>query len=110
MQKAPDELSEGPRDPREWIVRAERHKLQLPLRYRIEGQQDWSKGETLNLSESGVLFSSESLLEINTRLEITFQTSGTPLLRSSTHIAQVVRRTLNNWPETRPSYAARFHS
>ena len=109
MRKAPDELSEGSRDPRDWIPRAERHKLQLPLRYRIEGQQSWTKGETLNLSDSGILFSSESLLEINTRLEITFQTSGAPLLRSSTRRAQVVRRTLNNWPETRPAYAARFH-
>lgn len=93
-----------------WVERAERHALQIPLRYRLEGQQEWSPGETVNLSESGILFSSESLLEINDRLEITFQTSGTPLLSSSTRLARVVRRVLNNWPETRLAFGARFHS
>lgn len=93
-----------------WVERAERHALQIPLRYRLEGQKEWSPGETVNLSESGILFSSESLLEINDRLEITFQTTGVPLLSSSTRLARVVRRTLSNWPETRPAFGARFHS
>lgn len=93
-----------------WVERAERHALQIPLRYRLEGQKEWSPGETVNLSESGILFSSESLLEINDRLEITFQTTGVPLLSSSTRLARVVRRTLSNWPETRPAFGAKFHS
>ena len=95
---------------RPWVERAERHALQIPLRYRVRGEQEWSAGQTVNLSETGVLFASDSLLEINTRLEITFQTSGAPLLNSSTRMAQVVRRVLANWPETRPAFAARFHS
>lgn len=95
---------------RTWVERAERHALQIPLRYRLRGEQEWSPGETVNLSESGVLFASEAILELNDRLEITFQTSGTPLLNSSTRMAQVVRRVLANWPETRPAFAARFHS
>jgi hypothetical protein len=95
---------------RKWVERAARHALQIPLRYRLEGQQNWSPGEAINLSESGILFSSESMLEIDTRLEITFQSHGTPLLSSSTRLAQVVRRVLNNWPETRPAIGARFHS
>jgi hypothetical protein len=93
-----------------WVERAERHALQIPLRYRLEGQKEWSSGETINWSESGILFSSESLLEINDRVEITFQTTGVPLLSSSTRLARVVRRVLNNWPETRPAFGARFHS
>jgi hypothetical protein len=96
--------------PRTWVDRAHRHALQIPLRYRLRGEQEWSPGETVNLSETGVLFSSESMLELNDRLEITFQTSGTPLLNSSTRLALVVRRVLVNWPETRPAFAARFHS
>ncbi len=108
MQRSPGELTKETGGQREWVERAERHALQIPLRYRIEGQEDWSIGQTLNLSESGILFSSESMLEIDTRLEITFQTAGTPLLRSSTRLAQVVRRILNNWPETLPAFAARF--
>jgi len=92
------------------VERAQRHALQIPLRYRLEGQEEWSPGETVNLSETGILFSSNSLLEVNDRLEITFQTSGVPLLSSSTRLARVVRRVLNNWPETRPAFGARFHS
>lgn len=109
MERTPDEFSGERGQPRERVPRAERRALQIPLRYRIEGQEDWSKGETLNLSESGILFSSESPLEIDTRLEITFQTTGVPLLSSSTRLARVVRRVLNNWPETRPAVGARFH-
>lgn len=110
MERTPDESSAGADQSREWVERAQRRALQIPLRYRIEGQEEWSKGETLNLSETGILFSSESLLEIDTRLEITFQTTGVPLLSSSTRLARVVRRILNNWPETRPAVGARFRS
>lgn len=92
------------------VERAERHALQIPLRYRLEGQKEWSLGETVNLSESGILFSSDLLLEVNDRLEITFQTIGVPMLSSSTRLARVVRRVLSNWPETRPTFGARFHS
>lgn len=92
------------------IDRAERHELRIPLRFRLEGQEDWFTGETINMSESGLLFSSEEMIEVDTRLEITFQTSGNPLLKSSTRSAMVVRRTLASWPETRPVFAARFRS
>jgi PilZ domain len=108
MENTPDECAASQSRP--WVERAERHPLQIPLRYRIRGEQEWSTGQTVNLSETGVLFSSELLLEINDRLEITFQTSGPPLLNSSTRLAQVVRRVLVNWPETRPAFGARFHS
>jgi PilZ domain len=93
------------------IARATRHELRVPLRYRREGQGDWRPGETINMSQSGVLFSSNELLEIDARLEITFQTGdGNPLLERSTRHALVVRRTLNNWPETGLIFAARFCS
>jgi hypothetical protein len=108
METPPGEFSGETGTARARVARAERHALQIPLRYRIEGQKDWSMGETVNLSESGILFSSESLLEIDTRLEITFQTSGVPLLSSSTRLARVVRRILSNWPETRPTVGAMF--
>lgn len=90
------------------IARATRHELRVPLRYRLAGQEDWCAGETINMSESGVLFSSNELLEVDTRLEITFQTGANPLLERTTRQAMVVRRTLNNWPETRLIFGARF--
>ena len=88
--------------------RAERHALRIPLRYRLEGQKEWSSGETINMSETGVLFASGTMLDVDTRVEITFQTEGIPALRSSTRVAQVVRRTLISWPETQPVFGARF--
>ena len=90
--------------------RALRHELHIPLRYRLEGQQDWSPGETINMSESGLLFTSDQLLEINDRVQITFQKIDTPQIKSSTRLAKVVRRTLSNWPETRVKFGARFCS
>ena len=92
------------------VERAVRHELRIPLRYRLEGHQDWSQGESINMSESGILFSSNDMLEVDSRLEITFQTSGNPLLQSSTRQAMVVRRILANWPDTRLFFGARFRS
>lgn len=92
------------------MERAVRHELRIPLRYRLEGHEDWSQGESINMSESGILFSSNEMLEVDSRVEITFQTFGNPLLQSSTRQALVVRRTLANWPETRLIFGARFRS
>jgi PilZ domain-containing protein len=103
-----ESASQRAQRPELWIDRAVRHPLQIPLRYRLQGQQEWSRGETLNLSESGVLFCCEDLLEVNTRVEITFQTTDTPLLSSGTRSAQIVRRVLNTWPETQLQFGARF--
>lgn len=88
--------------------RAKRQEIRIPLRYRLAGQQHWFSGETVNVSESGILFSSNDLLEVDSRLEITFQTSSSPQLRSSTRAATVVRRVLSNWPETRMLFGIRF--
>lgn len=90
--------------------RATRHELHIPLRYRLEGQKGWSSGEAINMSESGLLFTSDQLLEIDDRVQITFQSIDTPQMTSSTRLARVVRRTLSNWPETRVRFGARFCS
>lgn len=102
------DLAEKRRKSAHLVPRAQRRELRLPIRYRQEGQKEWHLGETINISESGLLFSSDELLEVDARLEITFQTKGAPLLQSSTRIALVVRRVLSNWPETRPFFGAQF--
>lgn len=89
-------------------VRAVRHQLNIPLRYRLEGGQNWLPGEAINMSESGLLFSSNEMLEVDTRVQITFQSAGTPMVQSSTRLARVVRRMLSNWPETRVLFGAKF--
>ncbi len=91
-------------------ARAVRHELNIPLRYRLEGQEDWAAGEAINMSESGLLFTSDQLLEIDSKVQITFQSIDTPQVKSSTRLARVVRRTLSNWPETRVKFGARFCS
>jgi len=97
-------------EPRNSSDRAMRHELNIPLRYRLEGQENWAVGEAINMSESGLLFSSDQLLEIDARVQITFQSIDTPQVKSSTRLARVVRRTLSNWPETRIRFGARFCS
>ncbi|HST78622.1 MAG TPA: PilZ domain-containing protein [Verrucomicrobiae bacterium] len=110
MKRLDQGAAASPCQGRTMIDRATRHALRVPLRYRLAGQEDWSMGETINMSVSGLLFSSDQLLEIDDSLEITFQTNGPLLLERSTRRALVVRRTLNNWPETRLIFAARFCS
>lgn len=97
-------------EPRKIVDRAERRQMRIPFRYRRPGNEEWSLGETLNISESGLLFSSNELLELDARLEITFQTSGEIILERSTRGAAVVRRILSNWPETQLLFGARFVS
>lgn len=99
---------EAPRQSRALVDRAMRHDLRIPLRYRMPGQDEWSSGETINISQSGMLFSSNQMIELDSTLEITFQTTGSPLLKSSTRQATVVRRMLSNWPDTRIVFGARF--
>jgi hypothetical protein len=56
------------------------------------------------------LFSSDQLLEIDAKVQITFQSIDVPQVKSSTRLVRVVRRTLSNWPETRIRFGARFCS
>jgi hypothetical protein len=62
------------------------------------------------MSETGLLFSSDQLLEIDAKVQITFQSIDVPQVKSSTRLVRVVRRTLSNWPETRIRFGARFCS
>lgn len=93
-----------------YVDRADRREFRTPVRFRRVGSAEWLMGETINLSETGLLFTSNDLFEVDTRLEITFQTSGTPLISRSTRVARIVRRTLSNWPETRIIFAVAYCS
>lgn len=50
--------------------RAQRFKLELPIRYRPLGEPDWRSGTTENISRSGVLFRAEEALQPMAQLEI----------------------------------------
>ena len=50
--------------------RAQRFKLNLPIKYRQIGERDWRVGTTENISRSGMLFRAEDLISPNVQLEI----------------------------------------
>jgi PAS domain S-box-containing protein len=50
--------------------RAQRFQLQLPLKYRQLGQDNWRTGTTENISRSGMLFHAEEAIPNNVQLEI----------------------------------------
>jgi hypothetical protein len=52
-------------------ARARRFELQIPLRYRADGEGDWHWGTTRNISRSGVLLQGEDWAEPRTPLEMT---------------------------------------
>ena len=39
-----------------FVPRADRFRLQIPITYRAQGDEDWLLSRVVNLSESGVLF------------------------------------------------------
>ena len=100
--------ADGSKRPASWDTRAPRHNLQLTIRYRRQGQMDWRKGETINISRSGILFASTELLEVDAPLEIMLHTSTVSLPHSSKQRAVVVRRALNNWPDTNFVFGIRY--
>jgi len=51
-------------------TRAERFAIRLPVRYREPHSSGWFEGETENISGSGVLFRTESLLSPKTTVEM----------------------------------------
>ena len=50
--------------------RAQRFNLQLPVKYRLLGQDKWREGTTENISRSGMLFRAEEMIPANAQLEI----------------------------------------
>jgi hypothetical protein len=69
-------------------IRAQRFAIQLALRYRIHGQGAWRRGETINLSSSGVLFRGEHFADPETPIEMNLMMPAV----NSTGAAEVVCR------------------
>lgn len=75
-------------------MRAHRYPLQVTIRYRRLADQAWSEGKTENISRSGVLFSGEGALSIDTEIEISIALSAaTPVTAAADLVcrARVVR-------------------
>jgi hypothetical protein len=52
------------------IPRATRFPLNLPVRYRVAGDDVWSYGMTVNISHTGVLMRSDRLLQPQAAIEM----------------------------------------
>jgi len=52
-------------------TRAQRFELQIPLRYRTNGDGGWHMGRTRNISRSGMLFHGEDWAPPSARVEMT---------------------------------------
>lgn len=52
------------------VPRAARLPLNLPVKYRVDGDEGWSYGMTLNISSSGLLFRSGRVLRAHVPVDI----------------------------------------
>jgi len=80
--------------------RPQRFELQIPLRYRANGDGDWRTGTTRNISRSGVLFQAEDWAEPRTHLELALVL---PRETGAHRAAEVVCRGTVMRAERRPS-------
>ena len=69
-EEGPSSASHNMPDPSQWKPRASRFPIQTAVRYREQGQAEWSNGTSLNISRSGILFQAERGLKMRTKLEL----------------------------------------
>jgi hypothetical protein len=51
-------------------VRPFRKRMQVPVRYRVEGDARWHTGRTENISQTGLLFNADTLVPLHSAVEI----------------------------------------
>jgi PAS domain S-box-containing protein len=91
--------------------RAQRFKLNLPLRYRQVGQHDWRMGTTENISRSGLLFRAEEVIAPNMQLEINLVLPAEIAGLASAEVmcrGEVVRTVEAETPSMSPALAAKI--
>jgi PAS domain S-box-containing protein len=92
-------------------ARAQRFYIQLPLRYRRLGEQEWHEGTTENISRSGMLFEADELLQPAAQLEINLVLPAEIAGLSSTEVVcrgEVVRTVQSRGETVSPALAARI--
>ena len=86
--------------------RAFRFTLPLPLRYRSKGEAEWRDARIENISRSGVLFWTRDVLDVRTRLEMTFVLPVGPAPATVLCRGHVVRTVLPSGAKALPGFAA----
>ncbi len=92
-------------------ARAQRFYLQLPLRYRRLGEEEWHVGTTENISRSGMLFEADELLQPAAQLEINLVLPAEIAGLSATEVVcrgEVVRTIEQRGETLSPALAARI--
>lgn len=77
------------------------------LRFRLQDEDRWRNGRTVNVSRSGLLFSSAQSLEIGTVVEINLNLQEL-VGRENLRYGVVVRRVLMAWPDVNALVAIQF--
>jgi PAS domain S-box-containing protein len=91
--------------------RAQRFKLQLPLKYRLLGEDDWRTGTTENISRSGMLFRAGEMIPPNAQLEINLVLPAEIAGVASAEVVcrgEVVRTIAPETPSMHPALAAKI--
>lgn len=91
--------------------RAQRFHLNLPLRYRQLGHDDWHTGTTENISRSGMLFRAEEMVPANVQLEISLVLPAEIAGLSAAEVVcrgEVVRAMEPESPAMSPALAAKI--
>jgi PilZ domain len=75
------------------VRRAQRYTMKVPLRFRLEGREEWRDAVIQNISGSGILFSASECSNITDRLEFMFMLpgSGAAQVTCIGRVARVVR-------------------
>ena len=98
-------------NPRLSPFRAQRFKLQLPLKYRPIGEDGWREGTTENISRSGMLFRAEEMIPANVQLEINLVLPAEIAGLSAAEVVcrgEVVRTVDAETPSMNPALAAKI--
>jgi len=93
--------------------RATRIEVETPVRFRAIGEADWSLGTTFNLSQSGVIFRADRLLDTESLVQLTFALPPEVAGRAGTRTkvtcrGRIVRTVLPATSDGRPHLAAKI--
>lgn|SRR5690348_6007292 len=95
--------------PTEEIARAPRYPNEGPIRFRPGGAGEWYQGVMFNVSQTGVVFRADQLMDVNTPVEMNFVLPVEIAGKDGAVVmcrGEVVRTTMPKTDDNRPLIAA----
>lgn len=99
----------SPKPPAEEIPRAPRFPNEGPIRFRPGGTGEWYQGVMFNVSQSGVVFRADQIMDVNTPVEMNFVLPVEIAGKEGAVVmcrGEVVRTTMPKTDDNRPLIAA----